>query len=254
MFNAMESSSTRPYLIRALYEWCTDNGFTPYVAVAVDDTVLVPREFVKNGEIVLNISFDATSSLRLGNDAIDGGAGTDTAVYGNAHTKYTVSKTVAGFTITGPQGMDTLTNVERLKFSDDTNIALDTSGVAGQAYRLYKAAFNRTPDQGGLGFWISVMDRGLSTLNEVAAGFVASAEYKAMYSPSMSNLELVNKYYLNILGRPAEPGGLAFWVGALDSPRDTVPEVLAAISESPENQASLIGVIANGFGYTPYLG
>ena len=51
MFNAMESSSTRPYLIRALYEWCTDNGFTPYVAVAVDDTVLVPREFVKNGEI-----------------------------------------------------------------------------------------------------------------------------------------------------------------------------------------------------------
>jgi stringent starvation protein B len=71
MFNAMESSSTRPYLIRALYEWCTDNGFTPYVAVAVDDTVLVPREFVKNGEIVLNISFDATSSLRLGNDAIE---------------------------------------------------------------------------------------------------------------------------------------------------------------------------------------
>ena len=71
MFNAMESSSTRPYLIRALYEWCTDNGFTPYVAVSVDDTVQVPREFVKNGEIVLNISFDATSSLKLGNDAIE---------------------------------------------------------------------------------------------------------------------------------------------------------------------------------------
>ncbi len=69
--NALESTSTRPYLIRALYEWCTDNGFTPYVAVQVDDTVQVPREYVKNGEIVLNISFDATSSLKLGNDFIE---------------------------------------------------------------------------------------------------------------------------------------------------------------------------------------
>ena len=69
--NALESTSTRPYLIRALYDWCTDNGFTPYVAVLVDDTVQVPREYVKNGEIVLNISFDATSSLKLGNEYIE---------------------------------------------------------------------------------------------------------------------------------------------------------------------------------------
>ena len=69
--NALDSSSTRPYLIRALYEWCTDNGFTPYVAVLVDDTVQVPREYVKNGEIVLNISYDATSALKLGNDYIE---------------------------------------------------------------------------------------------------------------------------------------------------------------------------------------
>ncbi|MGA0570162.1 ClpXP protease specificity-enhancing factor [Variovorax sp. VNK109] len=71
MMNALESTSTRPYLIRALYDWCTDNGFTPYVAVLVDDTVQVPREYVKNGEIVLNISFDATSSLKLGNEFIE---------------------------------------------------------------------------------------------------------------------------------------------------------------------------------------
>ena len=68
--NALDSTSTRPYLIRALYEWCTDNGLTPYVAVAVDESVQVPREYVKNNEIVLNISFDATSSLKLGNDFI----------------------------------------------------------------------------------------------------------------------------------------------------------------------------------------
>ena len=69
--NAPDATSTRPYLIRALYEWCTDNGLTPYVAVAVDASVQVPREYVKNNEIVLNISFDATSSLKLGNDFIE---------------------------------------------------------------------------------------------------------------------------------------------------------------------------------------
>ena len=71
MIEAPDSSSTRPYLIRALYEWCTDNGFTPYIAVAVDDSVQVPREHVKDGEIVLNVSFDATSSLKLGNEFIE---------------------------------------------------------------------------------------------------------------------------------------------------------------------------------------
>lgn len=69
--NAPNATSTRPYLIRALYEWCTDNGFTPYVAVSVDNTVQVPREHVKNNEIVLNIGFDATSSLTLGNEFIE---------------------------------------------------------------------------------------------------------------------------------------------------------------------------------------
>jgi stringent starvation protein B len=64
-------ASTRPYLLRALYEWCTDNGFTPYIAVYVDDTVRVPMEYVKNGEIVLNIGFDATSALVIGNDSVD---------------------------------------------------------------------------------------------------------------------------------------------------------------------------------------
>jgi stringent starvation protein B len=71
MIAAPDVTSTRPYLIRALYEWCTDNGCTPYVAVAVDDSVQVPREYVKDGEIVLNIGLDATSSLKLGNDFIE---------------------------------------------------------------------------------------------------------------------------------------------------------------------------------------
>lgn len=69
--NATETPSTRPYLIRAMHEWCVDNGFSPYLAVHVDGSVQVPQDFVKNGEIVLNVSFDATSGLRLGNDFIE---------------------------------------------------------------------------------------------------------------------------------------------------------------------------------------
>jgi stringent starvation protein B len=68
---ATAGSSTRPYLIRALHDWCTDNGFTPYIAVYVDDRVRVPREYVKNHEIVLNVGFEATSGLQLGNETIE---------------------------------------------------------------------------------------------------------------------------------------------------------------------------------------
>ena len=64
-------SSTRPYLIRALHDWCTDNGFTPYIAVFVDASVQVPMEYVKNNEIVLNIGFEATTALKLGNELIE---------------------------------------------------------------------------------------------------------------------------------------------------------------------------------------
>ncbi len=64
-------SSTRPYLIRALHDWCTDNGFTPYIAVFVDAQVQVPMEYVKDSEIVLNLGFEATTSLKIGNDVIE---------------------------------------------------------------------------------------------------------------------------------------------------------------------------------------
>lgn len=67
----MSEPSTKPYLLRAIYEWCTDAGFTPYVAVAVDESVRVPVEFVKNGEIVLNVSALATNRLKIGNDAVE---------------------------------------------------------------------------------------------------------------------------------------------------------------------------------------
>ncbi len=63
-------ASTKPYLIRAIHEWCSEEGFTPYLAVSVDAATRVPREFVKDGQIVLNVGLEATHQLQLGNDEI----------------------------------------------------------------------------------------------------------------------------------------------------------------------------------------
>lgn len=66
----MAEKSTKPYLIRAIHEWCSDSGFTPYISVQVDANTRVPVEHVKNGEIVLNVAHDATHRLTMGNEVI----------------------------------------------------------------------------------------------------------------------------------------------------------------------------------------
>ena len=66
----MGEKSTKPYLIRAIHEWCSDSNFTPYLSVKVDANTRVPMEHVKNGEIVLNVGYDATHRLTIGNDAV----------------------------------------------------------------------------------------------------------------------------------------------------------------------------------------
>ena len=66
----MAEVSTKPYFIRAIYEWCSDCGFTPYLSVRVDERTRVPMEYVKNGEIVLNVSLNATRNLTVNNELI----------------------------------------------------------------------------------------------------------------------------------------------------------------------------------------
>ena len=66
-----EPASSKPYLLRAIYEWCVDSGFTPYVSVVVDPQTRVPMEYARDGEIVLNIGPLATSHLLMGNDFIE---------------------------------------------------------------------------------------------------------------------------------------------------------------------------------------
>jgi hypothetical protein len=184
---------------------------------------------------------------------IDGGAGIDTLVYTSTSYAVLISKsggsTVVTNTATGE--IDTLINVERLKFAD-TAIALDTSEVGDQVYRIYQAAFNRTPDDVGLGYWISRMDSGAS-LKSVAQGFVSSDEFKALYGASPTNAQIVTKLYENVLHRAPESGGYNYWLGVLNSGQGTVADVLAAFSESPENVSGVSGAISSGIRYTPYI-
>jgi stringent starvation protein B len=156
MIADLDTSSTRPYLIRALYEWCTDNALTPYVVVVVNEQVQVPREFVKDGEIVLNISFDATSALQLGNEFIEfkarfGGVARDIMV--------PISQVAAIFAKENGQGMafprpsaqgdkKTLTAAPvaglNLK-SENTQVVLPE----GKPVQLSRVTSERSPDEAG---------------------------------------------------------------------------------------------------------
>ncbi|MGZ5199935.1 MAG: DUF4214 domain-containing protein [Telluria sp.] len=187
--------------------------------------------------------------------SIDGAAGIDTVQYSGAHTGYTIAVTASGFSVTNnaDHTVNQLTNVERLSFGD-TAIALDVgTGNGGEAYRLYQAAFDRTPDGGGLGFWISSLDNGMSLL-AVADGFVHSAEFQQLYGARPATSQLVTAMYQNVLHRAADAGGLSFWVDSMDNHGVSVAQMLMSFSESPENQAAIAQVIGQGFAFTPYHG
>ena len=195
---------------------------------------------------------DSLSGLG-GDDALDGGAGLDSALYHSAMANFTITATSSGYTVvdnSGAEGQDSLSNIERIVFTDSA-LAFDLSGNAGKAYRVYQAAFDRVPDAGGLGFWIHAVDQGTS-LTDVAAGFIASAEFQALYGVNPTPLAMVTKFYENVLHRAPDQAGLDFWVNALQVGAATAPEVLSGFSESPENQALVIGAIAHGISYTPF--
>ncbi|OON62424.1 hypothetical protein B0920_02865 [Massilia sp. KIM] len=196
-----------------------------------------------------------TRGIGLGN-RIDGGEGLDTFV--TAETRFMFGKSaLAGYwemqSITTGLTSFYVKNVERVHFQNGADgVALDYQGNAGQAYRLYQAAFDRTPDKVGQGFWMARLDQGMSLL-EIANAFVGSNEFKTLYGANPTNAGIVAQFYRNVLDR--EPDAQSqFWVDALDSKRATVAEVLVGFSESAENVAALVGVADRGIDFTPYTG
>ncbi|WP_230028204.1 DUF4214 domain-containing protein [Massilia sp. Bi118] len=183
---------------------------------------------------------------------LDGKEGIDTVLFGSQRSLYSLSNDGANVSVYdyNKGSTTTLANVERLQFSDQ-NVALDIHGNAGEAYRLYQAAFNRTPDKAGLGYWIEALDNG-NSLQNVAHSFVNSAEFASMYGANASDTQYVAALYANVLHRAPDASGYEFWLHALEiAPR---AEVLVNFSESVENQAQVIGAIANGIGYMPWHG
>jgi Ca2+-binding RTX toxin-like protein len=187
-----------------------------------------------------------------GNDRLDGGDGLDTAILAGARSGFTAVQGADGWTVTdkaGTLGVDTLVGVERLVFADGA-LALDLDGTAAQGYRLYAAAFNRTPDAGGLGFWLAALDHGMS-LDTVAAMFTQNDEFTRMYGATRTPESFLTTLYQNILHRAADQGGFDFWAKAMHNGW-TEGQVLALFSESGENKAQVVGQIEHGIAYTPF--
>jgi hypothetical protein len=195
---------------------------------------------------------------KKGNDSLDGGIGVDTAQFTGTASEYTVRTGPANATVLDKtisrDGTDTLTNIERFKFSD-TNIALDIGPTqnAGSVYMLYKAAFNRPSDAGGMGYWISLKDGGANIVTNIAQGFVNSAEFIAKYGANPTNASYVNNLYQNVLGRPGEAGGVAYWIGEMDAGRVSKAQALVQFATLPEGAGIVAPLIANGITYAEWI-
>lgn len=171
-------------------------------------------------------------------------------VFSSPLASYSISKTGDGYLVADSSGREaprTVAATARLRFSD-TSLSFDADGIPGQTYRLYRAAFARTPDASGLGFWIGALDQG-SDLTSVAQGFVDSAEFKGLYAAATTNSAIVNQFYRNVLSRQGDESGLAFWIQALDNKVATVANVLTGFSESAENKTGTAAAMLNGIAY-----
>lgn len=187
---------------------------------------------------------------QAGYNYIDGGSGLDYATYDGPLSAFQYrlgsdgSIEVKDYYL---QQYDHLVNVERLMFTDGV-IAFDIDGNAGQAYRLYQAAFDRVPDTDGLSYWIGRLDSGTTTLNAVADSFIHSPEFIRTYGTpeTVSNAQYVELLYNHTLGRISDQSGFNYWVNKLDTGQTNRGDLLAFFSESDENFARTEPAIHDG--------
>lgn len=189
-----------------------------------------------------------------GNDYLDGGAGIDTAEFMGFMNQYAVTQNSVMDKQSGRDGTDTIVNIERLGFADG-NIAMDVGygETAGIAYRLYNAAFDRSPDDAGLGHWISRLDNGARLVEDVAQSFINSQEFQNSYGPNISDNAFVTLLYNNVLDRGPDQGGLGYWNAQMAQGMSRA-EVLVNFSESAENIDNVAELIANGIRYDEWQG
>jgi methionine-rich copper-binding protein CopC len=193
--------------------------------------------------------------MTTGVDSVDGGSGIDTAFVNDDSSEYEFTRqgNKVFMAQKSSQNIDTLVDVERVEFVD-LSVALDTDGGPGQAYRIYKAAFNREPDKAGIGYWISKLDNEMDMI-ELAQRFVDSAEFQTVYGTKPSNAEFVAKLYQNVLGRSPDATGYTWWVNKMNTDSSkSFAKVLADFSEGTENTTALAGQLDDGVEFLPWLG
>ena len=232
---------TGTYYVSA--SWNQGNYYKFYALSLYEDVDTIPNQPTSFIGTALNDYFSSTYR----DESFDGLGGIDTLQYARDGSGYSWQKDTsgAGWVIRSTfDGVDRVVDVERIKFTDKT-IALDIDGNAGQAYRIYQAAFDRKPDNSGLKYWISQIDGGAS-LENVATAFIQSQEFQSKYGENLSNGEFVTKIYNNVLHRNPDQGGYDYWLSQIDSGAMTKAAVLAGFAESAENKAALVGVIGSG--------
>lgn len=196
-------------------------------------------------DVIMGNAADNRIAPGAGDDIVDAGAGLDTVIIASIRGDAAVTANRGQVQVAGTEGNDVLIDVERIAFDDGT-LAFDLEGSAGQAYRLYEAAFGRSADAEGLGYWVAELDAGRGDLNWLAAGFLASDEFTLGTGGStLTDDQFLAGIYANVLGRAPDAAGLDYWEDALsaDMGRDAV---LAAFSESAEHQASLWSTMQDG--------
>ncbi|MFZ6655174.1 DUF4214 domain-containing protein [Undibacterium sp. TJN19] len=206
------------------------------------------------GQSVYGNAGDNTFFSGPGNHTIHGGTGLNSLILSGKIDNYSINGTSNNFVIkdvTGVDGTETASHIQRLIFTDSA-IAFDIDGAAGQTYRLYQAAFGRTPDLKGLGYWINAMDHG-ATLSDVAGGFFQSVEFQNQYGSNPSTATLITNFYQNVLHRAPDQAGFNYWSNQLNHGLISPAGALASFCESAENQAQVIGQIQNGIDYQVWL-
>jgi hypothetical protein len=185
-------------------------------------------------------------------ERVHGSAGFADAVVVNGRlSDYQVTRETDGFKISDGYFVATVSDIERIMFTKSNDVvALSLDGPLGQAFRLYTAAFDRVPDQGGLGYWLHKAELGVS-LGDIARSFIASKEFSDLYGTGPGDGDFLGALYQNVLHRDGESGGVAYWMDRLSHGADR-GDVLAAFSESAENQEQAVALIGNGVAYTPY--
>ena len=185
------------------------------------------------------------------NEKLDGAGGQDTLVVHGKSSEYsfTVQNGTSFLTdnIYGRDGMDTLTNIERIQFTDGTVTAdLATTINNSTIYRLYQAAFARMPDEAGLRFWTSQSNSGQSIEN-ISQAFLSAPEFTQRYGANLSNAQYVDQLYLNVLGRSGEANGVSYWNEVLNTGQATKDTVLIGFATSSENVLRTADHISHGF-------